>query len=74
MQDIHPDTCTHHIYIEKNVKPIRQPQRRMNPMIKEIMKEVLDNVFNDIKYKYIEMCKIQSFIPLQSRGYHTLCR
>jgi hypothetical protein len=44
MQGIHPDTCTHHIYIEENVKPVRQPQRRMNPMLKEIVKEELQKL------------------------------
>lgn len=41
MAGIHPDTCTHHIYMEENVIPIRQPQRRMNPMLKEIVKDEL---------------------------------
>ena len=30
-----------HIYMEDNVRPIRQPQRRMNPMLKEIVKDEL---------------------------------
>jgi hypothetical protein len=28
MRGIHPNTCIHHIYIEDNSKPIRQPQRQ----------------------------------------------
>lgn len=38
---IHLDTCIHHIYIEENARPVRQPQRRMNPTLREIMKDEL---------------------------------
>jgi len=41
MQGIHPKTCIHHIYIDETIKLVRQPQRRMNPMMKEIVKEDL---------------------------------
>ena len=41
MPGIHPDTCTHHIYLQENVRPNRQPQRRMNPIVKDIVKEEL---------------------------------
>ena len=41
MQGIHPNTCIHHIYIDDHIKPVRQPQRQMNPMMKEIVKEEL---------------------------------
>ena len=44
MSGIHPDTCTHHIYMEDNVRPIWQPQRRMNPMLKEIVKAELQKL------------------------------
>jgi hypothetical protein len=26
MKGIHPDTCTHHIYTNDQIKPVRQPQ------------------------------------------------
>jgi len=39
MKGIHPDTCIHHIYIRDDIRPIRQPQRRMNPALKDIVKE-----------------------------------
>ena len=35
---IHPKTCIHHIYTNENIKPVRQPQRRLNPVMKEIVK------------------------------------
>ena len=39
MKGISPKTCIHHIYIEENCIPIKQPQRRMNPNLREIVKE-----------------------------------
>eukprot|EP00253_Pinus_taeda_P030643 PITA_30643 len=46
MQGIHPSTCIHHIYTDDKLKPVRQPQRRMNPMMKEIVKEELQKLLN----------------------------
>eukprot|EP00253_Pinus_taeda_P010530 PITA_10530 len=46
MKGIDPKTCIHHIYIEENNRPIRQPQRRMNPNLREIMKEELQKLLN----------------------------
>lgn len=45
MQGIHPNTCIHHIYMDDQIKPVRQPQRQMNPMVKEIVKEELLKLF-----------------------------
>jgi hypothetical protein len=44
MQGIHPETCTHHIYTDDNIRPLRQPQRRMNPILKEVVKEELQKL------------------------------
>eukprot|EP00253_Pinus_taeda_P020244 PITA_20244 len=41
MHGIHPETCTHHIYTDSNIKPMRQPQRRMSPMLQDIVREEL---------------------------------
>ena len=41
MKGIHPDTCIHHIYMDPNIPPVRHPQRRMNPSLKDIVKEEL---------------------------------
>ena len=41
MKGIIPDLCTHHIYIKDDSHPVRQPQRRMNPLLKDIVKEEL---------------------------------
>ncbi|WJZ89314.1 hypothetical protein VitviT2T_008540 [Vitis vinifera] len=42
LKGISPYVCTHHIYMEEEAKPIRQPQRRLNPHLQEMMRaEVL---------------------------------
>ena len=46
MRGIHPNTCIRNIYIEGNVKPVRQPQRRMNPVLREIVKNELQKLLN----------------------------
>jgi len=44
MHGIHTDTCTHHIYTDSTIKPVRQPQRRMNPMFWDIVREELQKL------------------------------
>ena len=46
MKGIDPNTCVHHIYVEKNAKPIRHPERRMSPNLREIVKEELQKLLN----------------------------
>jgi hypothetical protein len=46
MKGISPDLCTHRIYIKEDCRPIYQPQRRMNPNLKEILKEELKKLLN----------------------------
>ncbi|KAL6340810.1 hypothetical protein AAG906_031920 [Vitis piasezkii] len=42
LKGISPLVCTHHIYMEKEAKAIRQPQRRLNPHFQEVVRaEVL---------------------------------
>ena len=42
IKGISPLMCTHHIYLEDDVKPSHQPQQRLNPNMKEVVrKEVL---------------------------------
>jgi hypothetical protein len=38
MKGIDPQLFTHHIYVEKDTRPIRQPQRRLNPHLRNIVK------------------------------------
>jgi hypothetical protein len=46
MKGIHPDTCIHHIYTQGEVTPVRQPRRRMNPTLKDIVKEEMQKLLN----------------------------
>ena len=46
MKGIDPNTCIHHIYIEENSRLIKQPQRMMNPNLREIVKEELQKLLN----------------------------
>ena len=39
IKGINPLICTHRIHLEEDVKPSRQPQRRLNPIIKEVVKK-----------------------------------
>eukprot|EP00253_Pinus_taeda_P028738 PITA_28738 len=51
MKGIDPQLCTHHIYIEKDARPVRQPQRRLNPNLKEIVKAELQKLL-DVNFIY----------------------
>eukprot|EP00253_Pinus_taeda_P010249 PITA_10249 len=44
MKGIDPQLCTHHIYIENDARPVRQPQRRLNPHLKEVVKAELQKL------------------------------
>ncbi|RVW21826.1 Transposon Ty3-I Gag-Pol polyprotein [Vitis vinifera] len=37
LKGINPLVCTHHIYMEEDAKPMRQPQRRLNPHMQEVL-------------------------------------
>ena len=39
IKEISPVICTHKIHLEEDVKPSRQPQRRLNPIMKEVVKK-----------------------------------
>ncbi|RVW33143.1 Transposon Ty3-I Gag-Pol polyprotein [Vitis vinifera] len=38
LKGISPLVCTHHIYMEEDAKPVRQPQRRLNPHMQEVVR------------------------------------
>eukprot|EP00253_Pinus_taeda_P032975 PITA_32975 len=46
MKGVHPSVCTHHIYIKEGCRPVREPQRRMNPALKDIVKEELQKLLD----------------------------
>ena len=37
VKGISPVVCTHHIYLEEEAKSVRQPQRRLNPHMQEVV-------------------------------------
>ena len=39
IKGISPQFCEHRIYLEDNVKPSREAQRRLNPHMREILKD-----------------------------------
>ena len=42
LKGINPTICTHHIYLEEESKVVRQPHRRLNPYMQEVVRiEVL---------------------------------
>ena len=41
---INPALCMHHIHLEESSKPIRQPQRRLNPLILEVVREEITKI------------------------------
>ena len=51
MKGIDPQLCTHHIYIEKDVRPVFQPQRRLNPHLKDVVKVELQKLL-DVNFIY----------------------
>nr|CAN80119.1 hypothetical protein VITISV_005871 [Vitis vinifera] len=51
LKGINPLVCTHHIYMEDETKPVRQPQRRLNPHMQEVVQaKVLKLLQADIIY------------------------
>eukprot|EP00253_Pinus_taeda_P008533 PITA_08533 len=46
MKGISPKLCAHRIYIKEGSHPVCQPQRRMNPNLREIVKEELQKLLN----------------------------
>ena len=51
MKGIDPQLCTHHIYIEKYSWPIWQPQWKLNPHLRDIVKEELHKLL-DVYFIY----------------------
>jgi len=51
MKGIDPQLCTHHIYIEKDPRLVRQPQRRLNPHLKDVVKAKLQKLL-DVNFIY----------------------
>ena len=51
LKGISSTVCAHHIYLEEELKAVRQPQRRLNPYMQEVVRvEVLKLLQADIIY------------------------
>ncbi|RVW44287.1 Retrovirus-related Pol polyprotein from transposon 17.6 [Vitis vinifera] len=55
LKGISPLVCTHHIYMEDDAKPVRQPQRRLNPHMQEV-----------VRGEVLKLPKLGSYIPFQT--------
>lgn len=62
MKGIDPKLCNHHIYIEKYSYVIRQPQRRLNSHIRDIVKQELQKNL-DVNFIY-PILDSQRVLPL----------
>jgi len=51
MKGIDPQLCTHHIYTENDARLIRQPQWRLNPHLRDIVKAKLQKLL-DVNFIY----------------------
>lgn len=51
MKGIDHHLCTHHIYIEKDARPVRQPQRILNHHLKDVVKAELQKLL-DVNFIY----------------------
>uniref|UniRef100_A0A2N9IPP2 Reverse transcriptase/retrotransposon-derived protein RNase H-like domain-containing protein n=1 Tax=Fagus sylvatica TaxID=28930 RepID=A0A2N9IPP2_FAGSY len=70
IKGISPLICTHRIYLEDNVKPSREMQRRLNPNMKEVVRaEVLKLLdvgiiypISDSKWKVLIRCEEKNLV------------
>ncbi|RVW72073.1 Retrovirus-related Pol polyprotein from transposon 17.6 [Vitis vinifera] len=68
LKGISPLVCTHHIYLEENAKPIRQPQRRLNPHMQEVVRnEVLKLLQVGIIYSISDITWIEIALEDQQK-------
>ena len=70
LKGISPLVCTHHIYLEEPTKPVRQPHRRLNPHIQEVVRaEVLKLLQADIIYPISDSTWVSptQVVPKKSR-------
>ena len=62
IKGISPLICTHRIYLEENAKPSREMQRRLNPNMKEVVK---NEVLNEVKNFYWDDPYLFKYCPDQ---------
>ena len=47
---ISPSFCMHRILLEEDAKPVRQPQRRLNPQLMEVVKKEVTKFYKQVLY------------------------
>ena len=52
MKGIHLDLCIHYIYIQHDAQPVRQPQRRMNHILRDTVKQELKKLLS-VEFIYL---------------------
>ena len=70
LKGINPSICTHHIYLEEESKAVRQPQRRLNPHLQEVVRiEVLKLLQDGIIYPISDSTWVSptQVVPKKSR-------
>ena len=70
LKGISPLVCTNHIYLEEEAKPVRQPQRRLNPHMQEVVRvEVLKLLQAGILYPISDSTWVSptQVVPKKSR-------
>ena len=49
MKGISLEDCTHHIYLEEEAKSVRQPHRRLNPHMQEVVRAEVLKLLRSLK-------------------------
>ena len=52
MKGIHPNLCIHHIYIRHDAQRVRQPQHRMNLILRDTVKQELQKLLS-VEFTYL---------------------
>jgi len=76
MQGIHPDIFTHHIYIQEYVRTIRQAQRRINSLLRYIVKTKLQKLLK-LDFLYLisgSQCVFHFVVLPQKMETENMCR
>ncbi|XP_061345885.1 uncharacterized protein LOC133291615, partial [Gastrolobium bilobum] len=75
LKGINPSFCTHKILMEEEVKPVRQPQRRLNPTLKEVVrKEVVKLLDAGMIYPFSDSAWVSPVKTVPKKGGMTVVR
>lgn len=75
MKGISPTVCMHKILMEEYHKPVVQPQRRLNPSMKEVVrKEVLKLLDTDLIHPISDNPWVSSVHVVPKKGGTTVIR